>query len=248
MLPVAKEHHPVRMDAQDILHAVLDHQDGHALDRRACAPYPENPARWQGQGWPAAHPAAGCWGRMASTPASATFCFSPPESRKVSRSRRSAIFRKFKGLIRPFDDLLRGTPRFSRPNATSLRTFVPRICRSGSCSTVPIFCEICESFQWRGLVPEDEQAAGQIPFIRAWDQPIHGPHQRGLTAAAGTGDQQDFPRVDRKRNVADCRRLAVAISERDVFQNKRQVGHNVVLHPMQRLCFVSAWHEVSEFS
>jgi hypothetical protein len=86
-------------------------------------------------------------GRMASTPASATFCFSPPESVNVSRSRRSKIFRYFSASSARSRISSRGTLRFSSPKATSFSTFVPSIWRSGSCSTVPIFCEICESFQ-----------------------------------------------------------------------------------------------------
>ncbi len=93
-------------------------------------------------------------GRIANTPAKATFCFSPPDKLKVSRLRRSEIFKRASDSSTLFRISLRLKLRFSKPKATSLTTLVPRIWRSGSCSTVPIICEISANFKVDRSLPK----------------------------------------------------------------------------------------------
>ena len=81
-------------------------------------------------------------GRIARTPAKATFCFSPPDRLNVSRPFKSRIRRWRIASSTRLRISSRGRLKFSRPKATSFNTLVPRICRSGSWRTVPTRCEM----------------------------------------------------------------------------------------------------------
>ena len=80
-------------------------------------------------------------GRMARMAAMATFCFCPPESVAISRSRRSLMPTVSSVSLTRCSIWSWGTPKFSRPKSISSSTIEATICVSISCSTLPTICD-----------------------------------------------------------------------------------------------------------
>ncbi len=76
-------------------------------------------------------------GSIAKIAAMATFCFWPPLSVAISRSRRSVMPTVAKALAMRPSIWSCGTPKFSRPKSISSSTTEATICASMSCSTLP---------------------------------------------------------------------------------------------------------------
>ena len=72
----------------------------------------------------------------------ATFCFWPPESVAISRSRRFAI--PTVSSVRAMRPSIWscGTPKFSSPKSSSSSTTDATICVSMSCRTLPTTCDM----------------------------------------------------------------------------------------------------------
>ncbi len=77
------------------------------------------------------------FGLMASTLARATFCFSPPDSWGMKRSRNVVRpkYSAYSPMRLPISS--RGSARFSRPKAISFSTLVMTSWFSGSWNTIP---------------------------------------------------------------------------------------------------------------
>ena len=76
-------------------------------------------------------------GRSARMAAMATFCFWPPESVAISRSRKSSIPTVSSACCMRAGISSCGTPKFSNPNSSSSRTFDATNWASISCNTLP---------------------------------------------------------------------------------------------------------------
>ena len=84
-------------------------------------------------------------GRMARMAAMATFCFCPPESVAISRSRRLEMPTVSSVWTTRSSIWSWGTPKFSRPKSISSSTTEATICVSMSCRTLPTTCEMSVS-------------------------------------------------------------------------------------------------------
>ena len=74
--------------------------------------------------------------------AMATFCFCPPDSVAISRSRKSAMPTVSSASMTRSSIWLCGTPKFSSPKSISSSTTEATICVSMSCNTLPTTWEI----------------------------------------------------------------------------------------------------------
>ena len=89
---------------------------------------------------------------MASTPASATFCFSPPERMKVSIPQMGDL-QKRRDSVHTLINLRAGRQVF-QPKSNLIEHLCAEDLALGSCNTVPTFCEIVESFHFAVSSPK----------------------------------------------------------------------------------------------
>ena len=130
---------------------------------------------------------------MASAPAIATRCRSPPERVAITRSARWAHPTAPSASSTRLRISSRGSPRFSGPNATSSRTVTPKNCRSGFWKTMPTRCASADRLERGGGLPIDQDR----PRRPLADQPLDQRGQGALAAPARPGQEHELAGRDR---------------------------------------------------